>query len=104
MLLIQGHHVCVAAFNCSRYSMIKITLGAVTLTLMDSKRHLWSVLCAGISFMAPHINNLYFLTLCQKYGAYFVIRLLFWIKLLLSLGMLLIGVQHMWMVGLFIAR
>jgi len=54
--------------------------------------------------MAPHINNLYFLTLCQKYGAYFVIRLLFWIKLLLSIAMLLIGVQHMWMVGLFIAR
>jgi len=54
--------------------------------------------------MAPHINNLYFLTLCQKYGAYFVIRLMFWIKLLLSVGMLLIGFQHMWMVGLFIAR
>jgi len=54
--------------------------------------------------MAPHINNLYFLTLCQKYGTYFVVQLLFWIKLLLSIGMLLIGVQHMWMVGLFIAR
>jgi len=54
--------------------------------------------------MAPHINNLYFLTLCQKYGAYFVIQLMFWIKLLLSIGMLLIGVRHMWMVGLFIAR
>jgi len=54
--------------------------------------------------MAPHINNLYFLTLCQKYGVYFVVRLLFWIKLLLSIGMLFIGVQHIWMVGLFIAR
>jgi len=54
--------------------------------------------------MAPHVNNLYFLTLCQKYGAYFVIQLMFWIKLLLSIGMLLIGVRHMWMVGLFIAR
>ena len=62
------------------------------------------VLYVGVSFMAPHINNLYFLTLCQKYGVYFVVRLLFWIKLLLSIGMLFIGVQHIWMVGLFIAR
>ena len=54
--------------------------------------------------MAPHLNNLYFLTLCQRHGAYYVIRLLFMIKLVLSCVMLVIGYRHVWAVGLFIAR
>ncbi|CAC5418807.1 Transmembrane protein 180 [Mytilus coruscus] len=37
----------------------------------------------GISFLAPHINNLYFLSLCRRFGVYNVINLLFFVKLLI---------------------
>lgn len=57
----------------------------------------------GISFVAPHINNLYFLTLCRKYGVYAVIRLLFAVKLVLSVVMVLAGPNHIWLLCLFIA-
>ncbi|KAL3863568.1 hypothetical protein ACJMK2_005319 [Sinanodonta woodiana] len=57
----------------------------------------------GISFVAPHINNLYFLMLCRKYGVYTVIRLLFAIKMGLSLFMFLMGPNHIWLLCLFIA-
>ncbi|KAL4231139.1 Transmembrane protein 180 [Mactra antiquata] len=57
----------------------------------------------GISFVAPHINNLYFLSLCRTYGVYFVIRILFCVKLVLSVAMLLAGPNYVWMLCLFIA-
>lgn len=57
----------------------------------------------GISFVAPHINNLYFLTLCRRYGVYSVIRLLFTVKLVLSVVMFLAGPNHIWLLCLFIA-
>ena len=61
-------------------------------------------LFAGISFVAPHINNLYFLALCRRYGVYTVIRLLFVIKLALSVFMLLLGPYYTLPLCLFIAR
>lgn len=45
----------------------------------------------GVSFVAPHINNLYFLNLCRRFGVYSVIKWLFCVKLLLSLIMLTFG-------------
>ncbi|CAL1548687.1 unnamed protein product [Lymnaea stagnalis] len=57
----------------------------------------------SISFIAPHINNLYFLSLCQKYGVYTVIRSLFLVKLILSLLMYEAGPQHVWLLCFFIA-
>lgn len=59
---------------------------------------------AGISYIAPHLNNLYFLTLCQRYGVYQVIRWLFILKLGLSVAMLLAGADHIYLLCIFIAR
>lgn len=59
---------------------------------------------AGVSYIAPHLNNLYFLTLCQRYGVYQVIRWLFMLKLGLSVAMLLAGADHIYLLCIFIAR
>lgn len=60
-------------------------------------------LLIGISFVAPHINNLYFLSLCRKYGVYAVIRILFCVKLALSIVMFLAGPNYLWLLCFFIA-
>lgn len=57
----------------------------------------------GISYIAPHLNNLYFLTLCQRYGVYTVIRWLFLVKLALSVAMLLAGADQVYLLCIFIA-
>ncbi|XP_074642409.1 transmembrane protein 180-like [Tubulanus polymorphus] len=57
----------------------------------------------GISFVAPHVNNLYFLSLCRKYGVYKVIQVLFLVKLVLCMIMFSLGPSHVWMLCLFIA-
>uniref|UniRef100_A0A096LVU5 Major facilitator superfamily domain containing 13A n=1 Tax=Poecilia formosa TaxID=48698 RepID=A0A096LVU5_POEFO len=57
----------------------------------------------GISYVAPHLNNLYFLTLCRRYGVYQVIRWLFMLKLGLSVVMLLAGADHIYLLCIFIA-
>lgn len=64
------------------------------------------VLCShtGVSYVAPHLNNLYFLTLCQRFGVYQVIRWLFMLKLGLSVAMLLAGADHIYLLCIFIAR
>ncbi|KAM3843303.1 LOW QUALITY PROTEIN: transmembrane protein 180-like [Diretmus argenteus] len=56
----------------------------------------------GISYIAPHLN-MYFLTLCQRYGVYEVIRWLFMLKLGLSVAMLLAGTDHIYLLCIFIA-
>ncbi|XP_029201215.2 transmembrane protein 180-like isoform X1 [Acropora millepora] len=48
-------------------------------------------LLLGVSFVAPHINNLYFLALCRRFGVYSVIKWLFYVKLGLSMIMLACG-------------
>lgn len=58
----------------------------------------------GISYVAPHLNNLYFLPLCRRWGVYAVVRGLFLLKLGLSLLMLLAGPNHPGLLCLFIAR
>ncbi|XP_078668863.1 transmembrane protein 180-like [Branchiostoma floridae x Branchiostoma belcheri] len=57
----------------------------------------------GISFIFPHINNLYFLTLCRRYGTYAVIRGLFLVKLVLSTAMMMVGPDYTWVLCFFIA-
>lgn len=57
----------------------------------------------GISYIAPHLNNMYFLTLCQRYGVYQVIRWLFMLKLGLSVAMLLAGADHIYLLCIFVA-
>lgn len=57
----------------------------------------------GISYVAPHLNNLYFLTLCRRWGTYTVVRGLFLLKLGLSLFMLLAGPDRPGLLCLFIA-
>lgn len=60
-------------------------------------------LILGISFIAPHLNNLYFTTLCRRHGTYAVIRGLFVVKLCLGVFMYLAGPNHLWLMCLFIA-
>lgn len=60
-------------------------------------------LIIGLSFVAPHVNNIYFLHLCEKRGVYNVISLLFWIKLLLAMCMFLLGSKYVWITCIFIA-
>lgn len=58
----------------------------------------------GFSYIAPHLNNLYFLTLCQRLGVYQVVRGLFLLKLGLSVAMLLAGADQVYLLCIFIAR
>ncbi|XP_070540769.1 transmembrane protein 180-like [Ptychodera flava] len=60
-------------------------------------------LILGTSFIIPHINNLYFLTLCRKYGVYVVVKGLFIFKLALAIFMLFIGPGHVVLLCFFIA-
>ncbi|XP_044293431.1 transmembrane protein 180 isoform X1 [Varanus komodoensis] len=57
----------------------------------------------GVSYVAPHLNNLYFLSLCQRWGVYAVVRGLFFLKLLLSVIMLLAGPDWVCLLCFFIA-
>nr|KAF6322571.1 major facilitator superfamily domain containing 13A [Pipistrellus kuhlii] len=57
----------------------------------------------GISYVAPHLNNLYFLPLCRRWGVYTVVRGLFLLKLGLSLLLLLAGPDRPRLLCLFIA-
>ncbi|NXP36728.1 MF13A protein, partial [Leiothrix lutea] len=43
----------------------------------------------GVSYIAPHLNNLYFLSLCRRCGVYAVVRGLFFLKLALSVDLVL---------------
>ncbi|XP_008049344.1 transmembrane protein 180, partial [Carlito syrichta] len=57
----------------------------------------------GISYVAPHLNNLCFLPLCQRWGVYAVVRGLFLLKLGLSLLVLLAGPDRPALLCLFVA-
>ncbi|KAM4034137.1 transmembrane protein 180 isoform 1-T3 [Anomaloglossus baeobatrachus] len=57
----------------------------------------------GISYIAPHLNNMYFLSLCRKFGVYSVVRWLFILKLALSVIMLLAGPDQIYLLCFFIA-
>lgn len=94
MNLIQVFH---CHFNSNFFPLfLEILLGESVSPVVCS-------LLIGVSFVAPHVNNLYFLSLCRRFGAYDVIRLLFWIKLLMSFIMLFFSTDHLWMLCLFIA-
>lgn len=60
-------------------------------------------LCSGVSYIAPHLNNLYFLSLCRRCGVYAVVRGLFFLKLALSVVMLLAGPDQVYLLCIFIA-
>ncbi|XP_075791693.1 transmembrane protein 180 isoform X1 [Pelodiscus sinensis] len=57
----------------------------------------------GVSYIAPHLNNLYFLSLCQRCGVYAVVRGLFFLKLALSTLMLLAGPDQVHLLCILIA-
>ena len=56
----------------------------------------------GLSFLAPHINNLYFLQLCKRYGSYIVIRTLFFIKLAFAVFAWYLGANSWYFLCIFI--
>ncbi|KGL74348.1 Transmembrane protein 180, partial [Tinamus guttatus] len=57
----------------------------------------------GVSYIAPHLNNLYFLSLCRRWGVYAVVRGLFLLKLALSVAMFLAGPDQVHLLCIFIA-
>jgi len=57
----------------------------------------------GLSFLLPHLNNFYFLQLCEKKGTYHVIRSLLVVKFAMGLGVLLSDVNVLWVIAAFIA-
>lgn len=57
----------------------------------------------GIAYIAPHLNNLYFLSLCSRFGVYRVVRGLFLLKLVLSAVMLIAGPDHVYLLCFFVA-
>ena len=71
--------------------------------LGDSVPQVVCSLLLGISFIAPHINNLHLLSICRRHGVYAVILGLLLVKLVLSCIMFAVGPNHMWLLGLFIA-
>ncbi|KAJ3607727.1 hypothetical protein NHX12_024778 [Muraenolepis orangiensis] len=71
--------------------------------LSDSISSSAGSLLLGVSYMAPHLNNLYFLSLSRRYGVYQVIQWLFMLKLVLSCAMLLAGPDHVYLLCVFIA-
>ncbi|XP_071946971.1 transmembrane protein 180-like [Antedon mediterranea] len=94
MNLIQVFH---CHFNSNFFPLF------LELLLGDQLSSSTASLLLGASFMAPHINNLYFLSLCRKYSVYTVIQYLFYIKFALSLFMFFIGPNHVVILCLFIA-
>lgn len=56
----------------------------------------------GLSFLMPHLNNLYFGSLSEKYGVYNVIGVLIIAKLLLAGVLLITGSSSIFLLGLFI--
>ncbi|GFO44785.1 transmembrane protein 180-like [Plakobranchus ocellatus] len=62
-----------------------------------------SSLLLGASFVAPHLNNLYFLSLARRYGVYVLVKALLLVKLGLSLVMWQIGPGSVWMLCIFIS-
>ncbi|XP_077640800.1 transmembrane protein 180 isoform X3 [Lonchura striata] len=57
----------------------------------------------GVSYIAPHLNNLYFLSLCRRCGVYTVVQGLFFLKLALSVVMFLAGPDQVYLLCIFIA-
>ena len=74
----------------------------ITNLLGHKLSHKGGAILLGLSFLVPHLNNLYFLQLCKKYGVYFIIKLLFVIKVLLAICMWQFGVSHWYLLCLFI--
>jgi len=57
----------------------------------------------ALSFLVPHLNNLWFLRLCRRHGVYRVIHILFYVKLLLAVIMCCVGAQYEFLLCIFIA-
>eukprot|EP01135_Chromosphaera_perkinsii_P007003 Nk52_evm4s659 gene=Nk52_evmTU4s659 len=67
--------------------------------------HLSQAVCGlllGLSFVVPHLNNVYFSSLAETKGVYVVIKYLFLTKLVLALFMLMQGSNSLLMVSFFI--
>ncbi|ESO03349.1 hypothetical protein HELRODRAFT_112249 [Helobdella robusta] len=94
MNLVQVFH---CHFNSNFFPMfLTVLLGEKTSPFVCS-------LLLGVSFIAPHLNNIYFLILCRKYGAYDVIKYLFILKLSFAILVFFCGGQNVWLLAFFIA-
>jgi len=60
-------------------------------------------LLIGLSFLLPHLNNVYFLKLCNIHGVYKVINILFSLKLIFALIMMMSGPNNLVFLCIFIA-
>lgn len=86
---------------------LAVSLGIMSGDMVESETPsncLCICLCSGISYIAPHLNNLYFLSLCRRCGVYTVVQGLFFLKLALSVVMFLAGPDQVYLLCIFIAR
>ncbi|CBY34411.1 unnamed protein product [Oikopleura dioica] len=93
MSLIQVFH---CHFNSSFMPLF------VSLLLKDHFPSYFCPLLMGLSFLLPHLNNFYFLRLCQKQGTYHVIQGLLVIKFLLAFAVYIADVNLLWLIAIFI--
>ncbi|CAF0927378.1 unnamed protein product [Rotaria sordida] len=56
----------------------------------------------GTSFLIPHLSNIYFVYLCKLQGTYYIIRKLFYVKLLFTLYLFIQGNDSIWLLCLFL--
>lgn len=90
----------VQVFHC-HFNSNFFPLFLTTLLCNDTPTIICSFLI-GLSFVAPHLNNVYLLTLGESYGVYRMVNLLFWFKLLLGVVMFIIGKTNAWFLAIFI--
>jgi len=57
----------------------------------------------GLSFLLPHLNNIYFLKLCNNHGVYKVIKILFSLKFIFAFIMMISGPDNLFLLCIFIA-
>lgn len=88
--------------NSGNFTLVSSQVGKIALVSSLVEPSFLSL--PGFSFAVPHINNLYFLHLCKRYGMYNIIFFLLASKLVLSCGMLIIGSNFVWATCAFILR
>ncbi|CAF3342553.1 unnamed protein product [Rotaria socialis] len=91
--LIQVFH---CHFNSNSIPLI------LNIFIPSSSSSLLSSILLGISFLLPHLSNIYFVYLCKSQSTYYVILGLFYVKLFFTLYLFIQGNNYTWLICLFL--
>ncbi|VDL18886.1 unnamed protein product [Hymenolepis diminuta] len=94
--LMQALQVFHCHFNSNFFPLFSKTL------LGPGQESLFCVIL-GVSFVLPHINNVFLLRASETYGTYVVIRGLFCVKVVLGVILLFFGASNLVVLSLFLA-